>query len=130
MDRQVCVIITVAYRARTDTQTPPARTDKKVKTEGPKILSNCIFYFKTMIISGLIQMDKQSFILLKRRGYKQQLPTMLPHPSLRLTMLPHPSLTLHTDRVSQRTAASMSLETFFAVTNPRFTEITDSTLEI
>ena len=38
MDRQVCVIKTVAYRARTDTQTH-ARTDKKVKTEGPKILS-------------------------------------------------------------------------------------------
>ena len=33
MDRQVCVIKAVAYRVRTDT-----RTDKKVKTEGPKIL--------------------------------------------------------------------------------------------
>ena len=50
MDRQVCVIKTFAYRARTDTQ-----TDKKVKTERPKILSNDIFYFKTVIIGGLIQ---------------------------------------------------------------------------
>ena len=49
MDRQVCVIKTVAYRARTDT-----RTDKKVKTEGPKILSNDIFYFKTVVIGGPI----------------------------------------------------------------------------
>ena len=39
MDPQVCVIKTVAYRARTDT-----RTDKKVKPKEPKILSNYIFY--------------------------------------------------------------------------------------
>ena len=45
MDRQVCVIKTVAYRA----QTQAARTDKKVKTEGPVILSNDIVYFKTVI---------------------------------------------------------------------------------
>ena len=51
MDRQVCVIKTVAYRARTDRQTE-ARTDKKVKTEGPIILSNDIFYFKNMMIIG------------------------------------------------------------------------------
>ena len=29
-------------------------TDKKVKTEGPKILSNDVFYFKTVIIGGPI----------------------------------------------------------------------------
>ena len=45
MDRQVCVIKTVAYRAR---------TDEKVKTEGPKILSYYIFYVKTVIIAGPI----------------------------------------------------------------------------
>ena len=45
MDRQVCVIKTVAYRARTDRQTQ-GQTDRKVKSEGPKILSNDIFYFK------------------------------------------------------------------------------------
>ena len=55
MDRQVCVIKTVAYRARTDTQTHATRTDKRVKTEGPMILSNDIFYFKTVIIGGQIQ---------------------------------------------------------------------------
>ena len=27
-------------------------TDKSLKTEGPKILSNYIFYFRTMIIGG------------------------------------------------------------------------------
>ena len=30
-------------------------TDKSLKTEGPKILSNDIFYFKTMIIGGPIK---------------------------------------------------------------------------
>ena len=35
MDRHVCLIKTEAYRARTDT-----RTDKKVITELPKILTN------------------------------------------------------------------------------------------
>ena len=50
MDRQVSVIKTVAYRARTDTQKHATRADKKVKTEGPKILSNDIFYFKTVMI--------------------------------------------------------------------------------
>ena len=52
IDRQVCVIKTVAYRARTDTHTIYARAEKKVKTEGPKILSNDIFYFKTVMIIG------------------------------------------------------------------------------
>ena len=51
MDRKVCVIKTVAYRARTDRQTQ-ARIDKKVKTEGPMILSNDTFYFKTVMIIG------------------------------------------------------------------------------
>ena len=32
-------------------------TDKSLKTEGPKILSNHIFYFKTVIIGGPIQCD-------------------------------------------------------------------------
>ena len=30
------------------------RTDKSLKTEGPMILSNYIFYFKTVIIGGAI----------------------------------------------------------------------------
>ena len=37
---------------RTDRQTAHAWTDKKVKTEVPKILSNDIFNFKTVIIGG------------------------------------------------------------------------------
>ena len=37
----------VAYRAWTET-----RTDKSLKTEGPKILSNDIFYFRNVIIGG------------------------------------------------------------------------------
>ena len=50
MERQICAIKTVAYRARTD-----RRTDRqKSKTDGPKILSNAIFYFKTVIIGGPI----------------------------------------------------------------------------
>ena len=55
MDRQVCLIKTVAYRARKDT-----RTDKKVKTEGPKVLSNYIFYFKT-VIGGPISVIYRDF---------------------------------------------------------------------
>ena len=47
MDRQVCMIKAVAYRAWTET-----RTDKSLKTEGPKILSNDIFYFRNVIIGG------------------------------------------------------------------------------
>ena len=43
MDRQVFVIKTVAYRAR---------TDKKVKSEIPITFSNDIFYFKTVMIIG------------------------------------------------------------------------------
>ena len=53
MDRQVCVIKTVAYRANTDTHTD-TWTDKSLKTEGPMILSNDIFFFKTVIIGGPI----------------------------------------------------------------------------
>ena len=57
VDRQGCVIKTVAVRLRTDghtdTQTDTG-TDKSLKTEGPKILSNDIFYFKTVIIGGPI----------------------------------------------------------------------------
>ena len=32
-------------------------TDKSLKTEGPKILSNDIFYFRTVIIGGPINND-------------------------------------------------------------------------
>ena len=53
MDRQVCVIKTVAYSLRTDRHTD-TWTDKSLKTEGPKILSNDIFYFRTVIIGGPI----------------------------------------------------------------------------
>ena len=46
VDRQVCVIKTVTYRANTDTHTDrhtDTWTDKNLKTEGPMILSNDIF---------------------------------------------------------------------------------------
>ena len=56
MDRQVCVIKTVAYRSRTDRHTDTCTDRQKVKTEGPKILSNYTFYFKTVIIGGQINM--------------------------------------------------------------------------
>ena len=57
VDRQVCVIKTVAYSLRTDRHThrhthTDTGTDKSLKTEGPKILSNDIFYFRTVIIGG------------------------------------------------------------------------------
>ena len=39
---------------RTDRQTHGRRTDKSLKTEEPKILSNDIYYFKIVIIGGLI----------------------------------------------------------------------------
>ena len=55
MDRQVYVIKAVAFRARTyrqkDRQTH-VQTDRKVKTQGPKILLYDILYFKTVIIGG------------------------------------------------------------------------------
>ena len=57
VDRQGCVIKTVAYSLRTDRQTDRIThtgTDKSLKTEGPKILSNDIFYFRTVIIGGPI----------------------------------------------------------------------------
>ena len=55
VDRQVYVIKTLAYRVRTDRHTAHGtRTDKSLKTEGPKILSYYIFYFKTVIIGGPI----------------------------------------------------------------------------
>ena len=51
--------VAVAYSLRTDRQrhrdTPHVtRTDKSFKTKGPKILSNYIFYFRTVIIGGPI----------------------------------------------------------------------------
>ena len=53
MDRQVCVIKTLVYRAWTDRHTADGTwTDKSLKTEGPKISTNYIFYFKTVIIGG------------------------------------------------------------------------------
>ena len=55
VDRQACVIKTVAYSLRTDRHTDTQTetwTDKSLKTEGPKILSNDIFYFSTVIIGG------------------------------------------------------------------------------
>ena len=63
MDRQVCMIKTVAYRARTDIHTPHARTDKKVKTEGTMILSNDMFYFKCVMIIGGPILDNISLLL-------------------------------------------------------------------
>ena len=56
VDRQCCVIKTVAYSMRTDTHTD-TWTDKSLKTEGPKILSNDIFYFRTVIIGGPIRVQ-------------------------------------------------------------------------
>ena len=58
MDRQVCVIKTMAYRAWTDRHNH-RRMDKSLKTEGPKILSNYIFYFKTVIFGGPIDNNEQ-----------------------------------------------------------------------
>ena len=37
-------------------------TDKSLKTEGPKILSNDIFYFRTVIIGGPIFKKKKIFL--------------------------------------------------------------------
>ena len=57
VDRQGCVIKTVAYSLRTDRHTDTQThtgTDKSLKTEGPKILSKDIFYFRTVIIGGPI----------------------------------------------------------------------------
>ena len=55
------MIKTVAYSLRTDRHTDrqtETHTDtwtyKSLKTEGPKILSNDIFYFRTVIIGGPI----------------------------------------------------------------------------
>ena len=61
VDRQVCVIKTVAYRVNTDTQThrhTDTWTDKTLKTEGPRILSNDIFFFKKVIIGGPTDIKK------------------------------------------------------------------------
>ena len=54
VDRQGCVIRTVAYSLRTDRQTDSTGTDKSLKTEGPKILSTDVFYFRSVIIGGPI----------------------------------------------------------------------------
>ena len=58
VDRQGCVIKTVAYSLWTDSQTDrrtDGRTVISLKTEGPMILSIDIFYYKTVIIGGPIQ---------------------------------------------------------------------------
>ena len=66
MDWQVYVIKTVAYSLRTDRHTQ-GQTDRNVKTEGPKIFSNDIFYFKTAIIGGpKYQILKWSIILVDK----------------------------------------------------------------
>ena len=44
-----------ACRQTETRQTHGRRRDKSAKTEGPKILSNYIFYFKTVIIGGPIK---------------------------------------------------------------------------
>ena len=43
-----------------DRQTDGRRTEKSLKTEGPKILSNYIFNFKTVIIGGSIQPERKA----------------------------------------------------------------------
>ena len=57
------MIKTLAYREDRQTDTHTDRqtdrhtytgTDKSLKTEGPKIMSNDIFYFRTVIIGGPI----------------------------------------------------------------------------
>ena len=77
VDRQGCVIKTVAVRLRTDghtdTQTDTG-TDKSLKTEGPKILSNDIFYFKTdhwrsNIIGDIVLFYLHGKIFIKVRSY-------------------------------------------------------------
>ena len=54
MDGHFFVIKAVAYSLRTDRQTHTG-TDTSLKTEVPEILSNGIFYFRTVIIGGPIQ---------------------------------------------------------------------------
>ena len=52
-------------QTQTHTHTHSTRTDRlKVKTEGPKILSNDVFYFKTVIICGPIYPSVHSRIIL------------------------------------------------------------------
>ena len=58
VERQGCVIKTVACSLRTDRQTHGRRTDKSLKAEGPMVLSIDIFYFKTVIIGGPINVVK------------------------------------------------------------------------
>ena len=68
VDRQDCVIKTVAVRLRTDTQTDThTGTDKSLKTEGPKTLSNNIFYFRNVTIGGPIK--RRNDIALKANIY-------------------------------------------------------------
>ena len=59
MDRQVCVIQTVPNRVPTDRQTH-GQTDRKVKTEGPKILSNDVFTLRmgSLAVQKIIILNK------------------------------------------------------------------------
>ena len=66
VDWQGCVIKTEAYRANTDRQTDTQTdtgTDKSLKTEGPKILSNDNFYFRTVIIGGPMKIKVILYVL-------------------------------------------------------------------
>ena len=56
------MIKTVAYSLRTDKQTD-GRTDKSLKTEGPLILSNDTFFFKTVIKGGPIRFSTTHLLL-------------------------------------------------------------------
>ena len=47
---------------QTDTQTDTG-TDKSLKTEGPKILSNDNFYFRTVIIGGPMKIKVILYVL-------------------------------------------------------------------
>ena len=71
VDRQGCVIKTVAYSLRTDSQTD-GRTEKSLKAEGSMILSIDIFYFNTVIIGGPIIFKAMRIILrTKKEGIYQ-----------------------------------------------------------
>ena len=51
----------MAYRVDTDTQKHTHTDRQKVKNEGPKILSNDIFYIKTVIVIICITTSNPTF---------------------------------------------------------------------
>ena len=57
-DRQGCVVKTVAYSLRTDRHTQ----GQTKRTEGPMVLSNDIFNFKTVIIGGPITLKSKQLL--------------------------------------------------------------------